>query len=178
MSYYPYPVKLQDESDDLESYVNDSNDTLLTEYYFDLWNLLNQEFSVPLVGEEKLLEFISLVKLEFNIEIDENEFLLQQFNCKYKITNSSHIRIDFDSKVDSHHKCEIQVGAVNYIRLPVDRIISPFIFFDFIIKNLYKDEHQGISSKSNFPTDFSISRKKSFQYCKFIENNIYITHLD
>jgi len=173
MCYYPYPVKLKDEREEVESYYYESDDELLQEYFFDLWNLLNQHFSLP-VEDPRFQQIIALFRQEGR-EIGEDD-LLYIFNKKYDITNSSHIRIDFDQQVESHHKCEIQIGAINSLRFPMDRAISPFVFFDFIIKNLDKKSYQEISRRSSFPPSFAISRKKSWKYNnRFTEGNIYIT---
>jgi len=109
------------------------------------------------------------------------DYTLRQFENKYKLSNSSHIRIDYDSKADSHHKCEMQIGAVNYIRFPLEMLISPFIFFDFIIKNLsiefsYFEKYSEIKTKSNFIANFATSKKNAMIIENFNEESIYIKH--
>lgn len=177
MAYYPYPVILKDTVNDIESYYDDSDDRILSEYYFDLWNLLSQEFSLP-IDDQALQQIILIFREKLSIEIDLRDLIIQKFDMKYEITNSSHLRVDFDSRVESHHKCEIQIGAVNEIRIPIDRIISPFMFFDFIAKNLYRDFYETLLKKKSFRTNFSISRKNSKKFGDFAEPNIFLTHID
>ena len=175
LAYYPYPLLLTEEVNDIEFYMDESSDKDLDEYYYDLWNLLSSEFNVP-ISDKSLLKELNLIQ---DKDIDLSEYALMKFENKYKITNSSHMRIDFDSNVETHHKCEIQIGAVNYIRFPMEKLISPFSFFDFIIRNLsLKDKlftsYEEIQAKSNFMTDFNNSKRNSLLIENFIENNIYM----
>jgi len=180
LAYYPYPLQLKEDKSEIEYFLDESSDKILEEYYYDLWNLLNTEFNVP-ISDKILIAEISNLSQKYNVEIDLSDYTLRKFESKYKITNSSHIRIDYDCNVDSHHKCEMQIGAVNYIRFPLNRLISPFLFFDFILKNLSKEfEHFSIYSeikdKSYFDTNFNISKNNELIIENFIEDNIYLSH--
>ncbi|GAB1540790.1 hypothetical protein NUACC21_34590 [Scytonema sp. NUACC21] len=175
MAYYPYPIKLREENYEIERYLYDSEDLILQEYYFDLWNILNREFGVP-IEDKQLQKIISILVEESNIEPNLDDLMVEKFNYKYEITNSSHIRIDY-SPVTSHHLCEIQIGAINNIRFPLDRIISPFLFFDFIIKNLYRKSYSSMFNERKFKQSLNFARKKSYQITNFNEDNIFITHL-
>lgn len=180
MAYYPYPIKLREDSYDMERYFDDSDDLLLQEYYLDLWNILNQEFGVP-VKDEQLEKILSILKdessIDQTIEPNINDLIVQKFNYKYEITNSSHIRIDYSRDVTSHHVCEIQIGAINNIRFPLDKIVSPFLFFDFIIKNIYRKSYPSMFKSSIIEQELNFARKKSYQITDFNEDNIFITHL-
>jgi len=177
MAYYPYPLKLQEEKDDLQEYFDDSNDSSLQEYYFDLWNILNTQF-LGTIEDKKLRKIISYLKEESDSELSDNELIDQIFNHKYKITNSSHIRIDFNHQVESHHKCEIQIGAINDIRFPIDRIISPFVFFDFIMRNIDRKSYRQKFNDNDFLQKLQFSKKRQVKIQNFIEKNIFITHID
>lgn len=52
-------------------------------------------------------------------------------------TNSSHFRLDYDHEIESHCKSHAQYGGINDLRIPLDHIINPIIFFEFIIKNTF-----------------------------------------
>ncbi|TVP61186.1 MAG: DUF2290 domain-containing protein [Nodularia sp. (in: Bacteria)] len=175
MAYYPYPIKLREDSYDIDRYLSDSEDLILQEYYFDLWNILNRELGVP-VEDKQLEEIVSILAEQLNLDQNIDDLILQKFNHKYEITNSSHIRIDY-SPVTSHHVCEIQIGAINNIRLPLDRLVSPFLFFDFIIKNIYRKSYSSMFNNSTFKQTFIFARKKSYRVGSFNEDNIFITHL-
>ena len=174
MAYYPYPIKLRQGDDDIDAYLYDSEDPILQEYYFDLWNILNREFGVP-VEDKQLQEILSILAGELNIDQNMDDLFVQKFNHKYEITNSSHIRIDY-SPVKTHHVCEIQIGAINNIRFPLDKIVSPFLFFDFIMKNIYRKSYPSMFNNQKFKQEFNFACKKSYPISGFHEDNLYITH--
>ena len=172
MAYYPYPVELREDLNEIESLVSDAEDEILSEYYFDIWNILNHQFELN-INDENLKKIISESLAVGNDETAEN-LIMGKFEYKYKSTNSSHLRVDYDSKVTSHHKCEIQMGAINNIRLPMSKLVSPFIFFEFIIKNLFPLEFNKIFANKNYQSTFNNSKKKSINIIPFIETNIFL----
>lgn len=174
MAYYPYPVELNESKEELENLIGDTNDEILMEYYYDLWNIFSHTFELT-VKDDDLKKLVNDSILHGNNESVES-LLLAKLDYKYKTTNSSHIRVDYDAKVCSHHKCEIQIGAVNYIRFPLQKLISPFLFFEFIFKNIFKDEFTEIIKKRDYRTKQIVTRKKSLQISNFNEENIYIIH--
>lgn len=174
MAYYPYPVELNESKDEIENLINDTNDEILMEYYYDLWNIFSHTFELS-VNDEDLKKLVQDSILHGNNESIET-LLLAKLDYKYKITNSSHIRVDYDANVQSHNKCEIQIGAINYIRLPLKKLISPFLFFEFIYKNIFKSEFQTLSDKAHYKTKKAIAIKKSLIIPDFEEQNLYIVH--
>src|SRR5690606_8121994 len=102
--------------------------------------------------------------------------LFAKFDNKYQHTNTSHLRVDYDSKVTSHNKCEIQIGAINDIRIPIDKMISPITFFDFIIKNiLRKDEYyKQLIAKGSYVKLIDYHRGVGIKILNFNESNIHI----
>ncbi|MBA6316443.1 DUF2290 domain-containing protein [Cellulophaga baltica] len=177
MAYYPYPLKVKDEIGNIETYIDDSDDLVLEEYYYDLWNILNHNFELNVDDENLEKALIEAIRVG-NTESKE-QLILGKFENKYEFTNSSHFRIDYDSKVVSHHKTEIQVGAINNLRLPLNKIISPFMFFDFIFKNIFKKDKdlKKIISSNNYLTNYNNSKKLSFEINPFDELNIYVSHI-
>ena len=174
MAYYPYPVELSESKDDVENLINDTDDEVLMEYYYDLWNIFSHTFELT-VNDDELKKLIQDSISHGNNESIES-LLLAKLDYIYKITNSSHIRVDYDANVKSHHKCEIQIGAVNYIRFPLQKLISPFLFFEFIFKNIYADDFAKIIKKADYKTKQAITKKRSSDISDFIEENIYIVH--
>lgn len=177
MCYYPYPVKLREKAEEVEVFLQETEDLVIQEYYYDLWNILNHNFELN-VDDEDLEKALKKAVKAGNTDSRE-QLILGKFENKYEFTNTSHFRIDYDSKVTSHHKTEIQVGSVNDIRLPINKIISPFMFFDFIAKNLYKldKDYKQIISTQQFPTQRNISKKLSLEINPFNEENIFTSHL-
>lgn len=174
MAYYPYPVELRESKDDVENLLYDTDDEILMEYYYDIWNILSQTVELT-VNDDELKKLIQDSISQGNNESVES-LLLAKLDYKYKITNSSHIRVDYDANVKSHHKCEIQIGAVNYIRFPLQKLISPFLFFEFIFKNIYADDFAKIKKKADYKTKQAITKQKSSNISGFKEENIYIIH--
>lgn len=172
MAYYPYPVGINADAQEYESYLYDTNDERIGEYYFDLWNMLNHQFELTL-NDEELQKLIDRSKLKGNDETPEN-LILGKFESKYEFTNSSHIRVDYDAEVTTHHKCEIQIGAINHIRIPLRKLTTPFVFFDFVAKNLYPEQYNEIAAKQHFNTHFVISKKQSLTIDPFAEENIFL----
>lgn len=174
MAYYPYPVKLNESSDNIEDYFSETNDRTLLEYYYDIWEIFNHQFELNIDDMNLKKVFEKSQKLGNNESIEN--LLLAKFDLKYEHTNSSHIRIDYDAKVKTHNKCEIQIGAVNQIRLPIDKILSPIVFFDFIIKNIFRNKpyYEGIKSKSSYISLFEYHRNQKSNIEEFNEDNIYI----
>ena len=175
LCYYPYPIELRDTMEDIENNFVDHNDEMIGEYYYDLFNLFSHQFELSL-SDEKLKSLIQESRNQGNYE-NEESLILGKFENKYKFTNSSHLRIDYDSKVTSHHKCEIQIGAINNIRLPMDKIIMPFTFCDFIFKGVYLNEYKTIKAKSQYNNTFINSKSSSVNIKPFIEANIFNSHL-
>lgn len=174
MAYYPYPILLREDEDDVERYLDEVDDVFIGEYFFDLWSLLSYKFGLRRdidISEELL----ATLRDRFGQLLDAEELIEQDFEQKYKLTNSSHVRIDYDSEVSSHHSCEIQIGAVNNIRLPMDKIISPFMFFDFVVKNVHGTDYIDISQRDGFRNSFATSKDLSSLIDGFSEDNIFIT---
>ncbi|WP_312556500.1 DUF2290 domain-containing protein [Empedobacter brevis] len=175
MAYYPYPIALNDDIDDIEHYINDGNDENLLEYYYDIWEIFNHEFELNINDSELRTIFEKSQKLGNNESIEN--LLFARFNTKYKHTNSSHIRIDYDSNVQTHNKCEIQIGAINEIRIPINKILSPIVFFDFIIKNILRNGsyYNNLKNNSLYNQLFNYHRNHNSDINEFSEENIYLT---
>lgn len=71
------------------------------------------------------------------------------------IVNTSHIRLDYDSKVTSHAPCHFQFGGINQFRIPSKELINPFIFFEWVCENIGIDDFDEITEK---PTYFQLSQ--------------------
>ncbi|ENJ7944616.1 DUF2290 domain-containing protein [Yersinia enterocolitica] len=75
-------------------------------------------------------------------------------------TNSSHIRFDYDSGVKTHCKSHIQYSGLNTVRIPMNHVINPLIFFDFIITNTSLNaEVQQVRDKRSYSTNLRQAEK-------------------
>jgi hypothetical protein len=59
----------------------------------------------------------------------------------YRAKHWSHIRLDFDAKVMSHDPSHLQYSAVSLFRIPADKVLSPFVFLDMVLRDFYPDDH-------------------------------------
>lgn len=174
LAYYPYPVVLKDVRE-IENYFDTTEDKTIGEYYFDIYGLIEAELGKE-ISNEKMAEMRDFCK-QFNIDFDEYQILLDSFEKKYELTNTSHIRVDYDNKVTTHHKTEIQYSSINSIRLPLNKIISPFLFMDFIVRYEFPDYYNDNKNTTKYLTYYSLALKHSGNIRKFKENNIFISHL-
>lgn len=62
----------------------------------------------------------------------------------------SHIRFDYDSKVESHDVSHLQHSAMNDFRVPCSKILPPFTFMMMAIQLLHRDYHRSIREKGWF----------------------------
>lgn len=175
LAYYPYPVVLKEAPEEIENYFDTTEDKTIGEYYFDIFRLIEAELGKE-ISNEKMTEMRDFCQ-QFNLDFDEYQILLDLFEKKYELTNSSHIRIDYDDKVTSHHKTEIQYSSINNIRLPLNKIISPFLFMDFIVRYEFPDFYNINKISTKYVTGYSLALRHSGNIRKFKENNIFISHL-
>ncbi|HIF9496499.1 TPA: DUF2290 domain-containing protein [Photobacterium damselae] len=54
-----------------------------------------------------------------------------------KLTQNSHIRFDYDAKVQSHSKCHLQFGGINNFRIASQKLVLPFAFFTKLIADFH-----------------------------------------
>ena len=175
LAYYPYPVVLQENKESVEEYYDTTDDETLGEYYFDIYKLIETKLGKRVSDED--LQEIKTYCQKFNLDYDEYQILLDKFDKKYALTNTSHIRIDFDNNVKSHHKTEIQYSSINNIRLPLNKIISPFLFMDFIVRYEFPEFYNYHKITTKYKTNYSIALKHSGNIKQFQENNIFISHI-
>lgn len=65
---------------------------------------------------------------------------------RYRAKYWSHIRMDFDSRATSHDPSHLQYSAANLFRIPVDKVLSPFVFVDMVLRDFYPNEHSDYSA--------------------------------
>lgn len=175
LSYFPVPIASKEniDIDKLEEYFSEEDDLVVAEYYHDLWKMLSSKFD-PQEDAKKKLKKLSGVAEELGLS--KEEMYEDWLESKYEMVNTSHFRIDYDSKVETHNKTEIQFGGVNRVRFPFDRLISPFIFFEFVLKNLYKNYFEEIQGNRDYKTFRAICVKSHFKISGFKEKNMFLTH--
>lgn len=177
LAYYPVPVYSSEESDifKLEEYLDEEDDLTISEYYYDLYCYLSNKFGDA--SEELRGKIQNLSDIGQQLGLSKDEVYESWIDKKYKLVNTSHFRIDYDSSVKSHNKVEIQFGGTNNIRFPFEKLISPFIFFEFIVRCVFLEDFKELSSKQSYILYRGNSIKKSMQIDPFNESNIFITHV-
>jgi hypothetical protein len=78
------------------------------------------------------------------------------------IVNTSHIRLDFDSKVTSHSPCHIQFGGLNQFRIPSKGLINPFIFFEWVCENMGIDDFEDVVQRAPYLRSVRYHIKRSY----------------
>lgn len=97
-----------------------------------------------------------------------------------KLTNTSHLRFDYDFAVTSHAKSELQIGAINDIRITAEVLIYPFIFVDFIMRNLFRKDrkYQEIIQSDKYKKIYCFSKSRCMKIKKFKESSLYLSLTD
>ncbi len=92
------------------------------------------------------------------------------------VTNSSHFRIDYDATARTHSVSHCQFSGINDLRLPLNVIFTPFLFVDFIIRNVFPSVHRTQLVESiNYRPALSHARRSVETLDDSRENNLYIT---
>lgn len=171
LAYYPYPIKVKEDYNELDEYYVNSDDVTVGEFYYDLGVIANATVGIT--------NGSSLAEEEVNykdVGKSELDVLEENFNLKYLLTNTSHIRFDYDHDVKSHNKFEIQYSSINSIRIPSNKLLSPFLFMDFIVRNEFPESYKIISKKKSYKTAYSICYKKSYKVSQFMYDNFHLHH--
>ena len=66
------------------------------------------------------------------------------------IVNTSHVRLDFDSRATSHSKCHLQFASFNNFRISSSTLLNPFIFFEWIVMNENLKDQALVKAKSSY----------------------------
>ncbi|MBP9188992.1 MAG: DUF2290 domain-containing protein [Chitinophagales bacterium] len=171
-AYYPYPIILNEAEHELECYFDNQSDIIIGQFYFDLLQLMSEEMGVTLDDNQRK-EAITFFKETYNYELDDNFLREITFDKIYSLTNYSHFRMDFDSTVLTHHKCEFQFGSVKQLRLPISKILSPFIFVDYIFRYFFKNEYQSLIASFNYKRNFISQKNECLNVLDFKEHNFF-----
>ncbi|MFR9700879.1 DUF2290 domain-containing protein [Aeromonas sanarellii] len=134
LCYYPYPISVQEDREQLEEYYLESGTERLELYYTNLMQLSE-------VG--------------------------------IKATNNSHIRADYDSKVNSHSKSHVQYSGINNFRMPFSKIVDPLMFFNFIYSNIDGSEE----IKEKLGSRKFIGARKLHSNVPVPRDSIHLTHV-
>lgn len=172
LAYYPFPVPLKDIRDDFEFYFTETDDNNIQQYYYDLYICMSEEFG------HKIDSHIDNAKKHFELKygysLDDDIIRSLFFDKIYENSNYSHFRIDYDSQVTTHHKCEIQFGGIKSLRLPMDRVIDPLLFWDLIIRFFFKNEYDALNNE-RYQSSFNRARNNHIIIEGFSERNIFKT---
>jgi len=75
------------------------------------------------------------------------------------VSNTTHVRFDYDRDVTSHSTNHLQIDGIQELRIPFNYIITPFHFLDFIIQSIFVDEYLKIKTTDSFTHLASASNK-------------------
>jgi hypothetical protein len=57
------------------------------------------------------------------------------------VSNTTHVRFDYDRDMTSHSVNHFQVDGIQELRIPFKHIITPFHFVDFLVRSMYPAEY-------------------------------------
>ncbi|MCT7604555.1 DUF2290 domain-containing protein [Aliarcobacter butzleri] len=154
------------------------NDGSFFQFYYDIKEDILQKMKLayyPIPKESRKLteEFIEnlIISGDYDEEIEEDLYNLLESHDYTSISNSSCIRVDYDKNVESHSKCELQIASINKLRIPLNHLISPIVFFDLMCKNLYSKLYL-TSINTIYMQKLTNSLKKS-EEVECIKDNIF-----
>jgi hypothetical protein len=90
---------------------------------------------------------------EIDVEISLDDMLWVNIEAddtpsQYRAKHWSHIRLDFDSTATTHDPSHLQYSAVNSFRIPSDKVLSPFVFLDMVLRDFYPREHANYAAQA------------------------------
>lgn len=171
-SYYPYPIILNEKVDTIESYFDNYTDEAISQFYYDLLNVMSEEVGITLNDKERE-ETILFFKETYGYQLAESDLRQIAFDKIYELTNYSHFRMDYDATVSTHHKCEFQFGAIKQIRLPIAKILTPFIFFDYVLRYFFKKNYSSLVSERVYKRNFLRQKRNCIPIANFKEHSFY-----
>lgn len=66
------------------------------------------------------------------------------------VSNSTHLRFDFDRDVTSHSTNHMQIDGIQELRVPLQHVVTPFHFLDFIVRHVFPEEYLVIKESQSF----------------------------
>ena len=127
---------------------------------------------------------------ELTEEIDETEAIEEKYMDYFQFIvddaplkdNIVYFRYDFDPSIYNgiiHSASHLHIGWNNEIRIPILNLMTPEIFVDFVIKNVYKDAWQEAISNPKFKKNVLALKKQTERIEKslFNEEEKLILHI-
>lgn len=153
--------------------------SLLQFYYeFDSGSLLRSKlayFPFPIKCRESSTDLENYFDATGDDELARLYLQLLEFKEEIGLSNSSHIRIDYDDTASTHSKCHMQLGALNELRIPARIAVYPFLFVEFVIKNLFSSVYSGLIKQQRYREVLGFSLSRCFSSNSFQETNYFLT---
>jgi hypothetical protein len=130
------------------------------------------------VHGEVLEEYLERLEMTGETLIDDYyQHLHEHFGQGGVITNSSHIRIDYDPSAEGHAICHLQLGSISQFRIGADVQMTPFTFWHWVVQQLLDadgiERFRSISDKRNYKDEF-VYQSQAGQACE-VQDAIYLT---
>ena len=120
-----------------------------------------------------------MMDLEYNAGQGDtllSEMILALMEEGELVTNSSQFRIDYDENAGSHAVSHCQFSGINNFHLPVNLILTPFLFVDFAIRNIFPLVYkENLIESTNYIRALVHARRSQEAIDDFRENSLYIT---
>lgn len=117
-----------------------------------------------------------LLDTYFDESMDDilSEVYLSLLEQEY-VTNTSHIRFDYDATVTSHAKSHLQFAGINNLRVPVQMMVTPYLFIDFVARHFFHQYHDNIRRQKAYLQGFAKSLRSVEATPGFNEESLYVT---
>lgn len=93
-------------------------------------------------------------------------------------SNTSNLRFDYDKNVTSHSMSHLQFSGLNEMRITSEKIYSPFVFFDLILKNIDPINYTTISSRTGYNASLVASEKLVIDISISLKEHIGISTIE
>lgn len=78
------------------------------------------------------------------------------------IVNTSYLRLDYDSGVETHSKCHVQIASLNELRITSKYLLNPFNFFTWIVEHLKFPAFEDILTTHSFNASMGYHRTRNY----------------
>lgn len=113
---------------------------------------------------------------------DANDWLVDMlveqigaFSADDNVSNTSHLRFDFDSGASSHYKAHLQFGGVNEFRLSSEKVPLPFSFVDMVVKCFMKETWTAESTTRQHQESTAFDLARFFHSEEKAKDSLFIT---
>ena len=88
--------------------------------------------------------------------------LQERFGRRFSVDSALHIRLEYDHFVAGNNQFELQFSNLHTIRIPLQKVISPFLFMDFIVSVEFGSIYSAIKLNQAYNKGYMMAVRNSF----------------